>query len=169
MARPRKQTSSLRPGPGAILMVAFLVVPLIEIALFIQIGGLIGLWPTLALIVLTAVAGAGLVRAQGLGVLDRARAALAREQAPVFELFEGLCLLVAGALLLTPGFFTDTCGALLLVPGMRRRLYRRLAPLFERRTGRPDGAAGDVIDVEFEEIGPPDPDHEPRRGWGPRR
>jgi UPF0716 protein FxsA len=104
---------------GFLFLLIFIVVPLIEIALFIQIGGLIGLWPTLALILLTAVLGVGLLRLQGFATLQRARASMDRREPPVREVFEGLLLFVAGAFLLTPGFFTDACGFLLLVPPLR--------------------------------------------------
>lgn len=102
-----------------VLLAAFIAVPVIEIAAFIQIGGWIGLWPTIAVVVLTAFAGTTLLRLQGLAVLQRAQEAAARNELPVTEVFDGLCLLVAGVLLLTPGFFTDALGFLLFVPPLR--------------------------------------------------
>ena len=109
-----------------IVLLAFILVPLAEIAVFIEIGGLIGLWPTLAVVVLTAIVGTGLLRAQGLATMMRARASVERGEMPVTEVFDGACLLVAGALLLTPGFVTDTVGLLLFVPGVRHALRRAL-------------------------------------------
>ncbi|MGB0631479.1 MAG: FxsA family protein, partial [Alphaproteobacteria bacterium] len=105
-----------------VLLAAFIAVPVIEIALFIEIGGWIGLWPTIAIVIVTAFAGTTLLRIQGLGVLQRAQESANRNELPVQEVFNGLCLLVAGVLLLTPGFFTDAIGFMLFVP-----LFRKLA------------------------------------------
>ena len=105
----------------AILLLAmFIAIPIIEIGLFIEIGGWIGLWPTLAIVIVTAFAGTTLLRLQGLAVLQRAQASTARNELPVQEVFDGLCLLIAGILLLTPGFFTDAVGFMLFVPPFRR-------------------------------------------------
>ena len=105
----------------AILLLAmFIAIPIIEIGLFIEIGGWIGLWPTLAIVIVTAFAGTTLLRLQGLAVLQRAQASTARNELPVQEVFDGLCLLTAGILLLTPGFFTDAVGFMLFVPPFRR-------------------------------------------------
>lgn len=105
-----------------ILFLLFLLVPMIEIALFIELGGWIGLWPTLGLIVLTALIGSALVRHQGLATLARARAATDRGEMPLKEAATGVAILIAGLMLITPGFFTDTVGFLLLVPWVRRGL-----------------------------------------------
>ena len=93
--------------------------PLIEIAVFIEVGGWIGLWPTIAIVILTAMIGTALLRAQGIATLNRARQQMDRGALPARELFDGLCLLFAGALLLTPGFVTDAVGFLLFVPPVR--------------------------------------------------
>lgn len=106
------------------LFLLFLAVPLIEIALFIQIGGLIGLWPTLAIVVLTAIAGTFLVRSQGLQVLQRVRGAFDQLSDPTEPLAHGAMILFSGALLLTPGFFTDAVGFALLIPPVRSAVYR---------------------------------------------
>ena len=100
---------------GILLLAALIGVPLIEIGLFIEIGGFIGLWPTLALVILTAVVGSWQLRLQGLATLARARQQLDRGQLPARELFDGFCLVIAGALLLTPGFMTDAVGLALFV------------------------------------------------------
>ncbi len=118
------------------LPLALIGVPLIEIAVFIRVGDWIGLWPTLAVVVLTAFAGAALIRAQGLGLAMQARRRIAEGGAPLPELFGGLCLLVAGAFLLTPGFVTDAAGFLLLFPPFRNWLAARAL----RRWGPPAGA-----------------------------
>ncbi|HZD24643.1 MAG TPA: FxsA family protein, partial [Alphaproteobacteria bacterium] len=105
-----------------LILLAFIAVPMIEIAVFIKVGGLIGLWPTLAIVILTAILGTAALRQQGLSTLRRAQEAMNRNELPVREVFDGLCLLVAGALLLTPGFVTDALGALLFVPQVRTLL-----------------------------------------------
>ncbi len=102
-----------------IFLFIFVVVPIIEIGLFIQVGTLIGLWPTLATVVLTAVAGTWLLRQQGLAALTQAQEASRQQKFLVEPVIHGIFLLVAGLLLLTPGFFTDLIGFLLLVPPLR--------------------------------------------------
>lgn len=101
------------------IALAFILVPIIEIAIFIEVGGEIGLWNTLAVVVLTAIVGTWMLRAQGLRTLRRAQDSLARQVFPVTEVFDGLCLLVGGAFLLTPGFLTDAVGFLLFLPPVR--------------------------------------------------
>ena len=115
------------------ILIAIILLPIIEIAVFIQVGGLIGLWPTLALILLTTFAGAALLRSQGFATAQRAREALMRNELPVAEVFDGFCLVAAGVLLMTPGFVTDTFGALLFIPAVRNLLRRRLIGHFRRR------------------------------------
>jgi len=142
------------------LLLALLLIPVIEIALFIQVGDLIGLWPTLAIVVLTAVAGTALMRAQGFAVLRRAQAALERGELPMAEVFDGACVLIGGLLLLTPGFFTDLLGLTLLIPVLRGWIGR-LAMTWLLRNGtvrvragaevRPRGPV--TIDGEFHEVG----------------
>jgi UPF0716 protein FxsA len=168
MRRSERQTASrFRLAP--FLLLAFIIVPLAEIAVLIKVGGVIGLVPTLALIVLTAVVGTWMLRRQGFSVLARAQRQLEQGVMPVAEVFEGLCLLVAGALLLTPGFLTDAAGALLLVPQVRVLLYRQVAHYLERHIVRPPGATPEreppILDAEFEEIDP-DEAPPPRGGWG---
>lgn len=105
-----------------ILFAIFLLVPLVEIYLLVQVGGLIGAGWTIFLVVFTAILGAWLVRIQGIATLGRVQATLQRGELPAVEMLEGLLILVAGALLLTPGFFTDGVGFIFLVPGLRRAL-----------------------------------------------
>ena len=114
------------------IFLALLGVPLIEIAVFIEVGQNIGLGATLALIVATAMAGAALLRHQGLATLARARETVARGEVPLQEVLDGVCLLVSGALLLTPGFFTDAAGGLLLVPLVRHLIQRWALDRFVR-------------------------------------
>jgi UPF0716 protein FxsA len=102
-----------------LILIAFLCIPIAEIAVFIKAGQVIGLGWTLAGVALTAVLGIALLRRQGLKVLAQTQQKLDRGELPVGELFDGLCLLVAGVLLLTPGFITDTIGLLLFIPPVR--------------------------------------------------
>lgn len=170
---------------GLILLAALIVVPMAEIAVLIEVGGRIGVGATLALIVLTAMLGAWMLRRQGLAVLRRAQQQMRDGALPVGEVFEGFCLVVAGALLLTPGFLSDAVGALLLLPPARAWLYRRVRHRLEDRlrsgAAPHPGAAGrdrdrppdepPVIDAEFEELEPmPEPRDmpEPRGGWNRR-
>ncbi|NVO55914.1 FxsA family protein [Rhodobacteraceae bacterium B1Z28] len=147
------------------LFLAFLLVPIIEIALFIQVGGLIGLWPTLAIVVLTAVLGTVLVRTQGRMALGQLQRSFAELGDPTEPLAHGAMILLSGALLLTPGFFTDAIGFALLVPAIRITVFRYLkskvtvaqfqmgpGPGFQNR-GTPFDQ-GDVVDGEFTEVRP---------------
>lgn len=110
--------------PALILFALFVGVPIVEIGLFIQVGGFIGLWPTLFIVIATALAGTALLRAQGFGVMARAQEALNRGEVPVDQAIHGVFLLVAGLLLLTPGFMTDAFGFALFVPPVRLALGR---------------------------------------------
>ncbi|EGR1091940.1 membrane protein FxsA [Vibrio cholerae] len=109
-----------------ILLFLFIAVPVIEIALFIQVGGVLGVWPTIALVLLTAIVGASLVRSQGLQTLLTVQQRLAQGQLPAQQILEGVMLAVAGVLLLTPGFFTDILGMLVLLPVPRAYLAKQL-------------------------------------------
>lgn len=109
------------------LLLLFIAMPIIEIAMFIQVGGQIGLLPTLAIVVLTAVVGTAMLQRQGRATLARARERLGSGQMPAEEMLEGLLLVVGGVLLLTPGFFTDAFGFACLIPISRRWIAARLA------------------------------------------
>jgi len=102
------------------LLLLFFTVPLVEIYVLLEVGGIIGALPTIGLVVLTAVIGAGLIRAQGISTLGRVQQELDRGEIPAVSIIEGALLLVAGALLLTPGFVTDSLGFLILIPPLRR-------------------------------------------------
>lgn len=108
-------------NPFRVLLILFLTVPLVEIYLLIKVGGFIGALPTVFLVVFTAVVGVVLLRMQGFATMHKVQAMLARGEIPAIEMLEGVVLLLSGALLLTPGFFTDTIGFLCLVPALRRR------------------------------------------------
>ena len=105
-----------------ILLILFLTVPLVEIAILIKIGKIIGAGYTIALVIGTAILGAALLRTQGISTLAKVQTNINRGQLPAIELIEGLILLISGVLLLTPGFFTDMLGFLALVPILRQRL-----------------------------------------------
>jgi UPF0716 protein FxsA len=111
-------------NPFSILLIFFLTIPLVEIYLLIKVGGIIGALPTVFVVVFTAVLGAWLLRIQGFSTLARVRHTMERGGLPAMEMVEGAVLLVAGALLLTPGFFTDAIGFLCLVPSLRRAMIR---------------------------------------------
>jgi len=151
------------------LLLIFLAVPLVEIALFIQVGGLIGLWPTLGIVILTAIAGTVLVRSQGLSELNRLRTSFSDLRDPTEPLAHGAMILFAGALLLTPGFFTDVVGLALLAPPVRRSVFRytraRITVQSFDYDAPPRPRGPDVIDGEWEEVTPPRrPTHTPS-GW----
>ncbi len=107
-------------------MLLFIVVPMVEIGLFIQVGGLLGLWPTIAIVFLTAVIGASLVRSQGIATLTSVQKKLQQGEMPTQEIVEGMLLAVAGVLLLTPGFMTDALGLVLLLPPSRAKIAQLL-------------------------------------------
>ena len=139
-------------NPFAVLLALLVAVPLTELWLLIEIGSRIGALTTVALVVLTAVLGAALLRWQGFETLRRAQEALARGVPPAVELVEGALLVVAGAFLLTPGFLTDAVGFALLVPGVRHAaavalLRRWLGP---PRGGGPRPRGPRVIEGEWE-------------------
>lgn len=143
------------------LFLALIAVPAIEIGLFIEVGGVIGVWPTIAIIFLTALLGAALMRAQGFAAMTRLQGALEAGEDPRGPLAEGAMILFAGALMLVPGFFTDIVGFLLLLPPVRAGLIRVLGPALAARSAqraaeRPPGghrpARDEAIDVEYEDV-----------------
>ncbi len=110
-----------------VIATIFVAVPIVEIYLLIQVGQVIGAGWTILLVILTAVIGVWLLRIQGLSTLMRAQKKMQSGELPAYEMLEGMGLVVAGALLLTPGFFTDTIGFLLLLPPIRIWLVGRIA------------------------------------------
>lgn len=107
-----------------ILFLLFIILPILEMWILIKVGGVIGAWPTIGLVMLTAVVGAGLLRRQGLATLLRAQERLNAGEVPATEILEGLFLAIGGALLLTPGFVTDTVGFACLIGPARRWMIR---------------------------------------------
>lgn len=140
------------------LFALFVIVPIIEIALFIQVGGWLGLFPTLAIVILTAAIGTWLVRRQGLAELQRVQASFNNLSDPTRPLAHGAMILASGLLLLTPGFFTDAVGFALLVPGIRDALMRYIAArvkVAHFTMGQPGHARrpdDDIVDGEYHEV-----------------
>jgi UPF0716 protein FxsA len=128
------------------LLLLFTIIPLVELYLLITIGGVIGVVPTIAIVVGTGVLGAWLARWQGLAVLRRIQDEMAAGRLPTDALIDGLLVLVAAAMLLTPGLLTDAAGFLLLVPGTRAMVRRVVAAAIARKVqaGEPD-----VIDAKW--------------------
>ena len=114
----------MRPFP--ILLALFIVLPLVEITLFIQIGGFIGALATVACVVLTALAGVTLLRAQGFQTMAKFQQQVAVGEMPAETMLEGVASIIGGALLLTPGFLTDSVGLMCLLPFTRRAIIAGL-------------------------------------------
>lgn len=145
-----------------ILLCLFIALPIIEIAVLIQLGGFLGLWPTLGLIILTALIGAILVRSQGVLTFLSVQQRLQRGEVPAQQIIEGMLLAVAGVLLLTPGLITDGIGMLVLLPVPRARLAHYLmgylvvntmsgTDSFSHQSSRSrPNAEGETFDGEYE-------------------
>lgn len=106
------------------LFALFVGVPILEIALFIQVGGWLGLWPTLGIVILTALAGTTLLRTQGIQTLGRLQSSVSEGKNPMDPIAHGAMIIVSAVLLLTPGFFTDILGLTLLIPPVRQYLIK---------------------------------------------
>ena len=117
----------------ALLVVVFIVVPVVELYVIIQIGQLIGVWPTLALLLADALLGSLLLRHQGRGAWRRFNTAIEERRFPAREVADGLMIAIGGTLLLTPGFVTDVFGLILLVPPTRAIVRRLSRAYFARR------------------------------------
>ena len=155
------------------LFLAFLLVPLIEIGLFVTVGGAIGLWPTLGIVILTAILGTALVRSQGVAAMGRIKRSIDELSDPSAPLADGAMILFSGALLLTPGFFTDAVGFALLIPGVRAWVFRQAAARVKVRTfsaggpgrARPHPRAGqDVVEGDYTVVDETAPTRGPS-GW----
>lgn len=119
----------------AVLALAFLVVPFLELYVLIQVGRVVGALPTIALLVAVSAAGAWLVKREGLNTIRRAQAQLRDGRVPTSELVDGVLIVLAGALLVSPGFVTDLAGILLLLPPVRLALRRSARRRLARRAG----------------------------------
>jgi len=161
------------------LFALFVAVPIVEIALFIQVGGWLGLLPTLAIVIATAALGTFLVRRQGLAEIARIQGSLSELRDPTRPLAHGAMILASGLLLLTPGFFTDAAGFALLVPGVRDALMRYVAARvkvssFTMGNGSPGAGPGpdrappardDVVEGDWEEVPQPRVEGRKPSGW----
>jgi len=112
------------------LFLLFIIVPIVEMWVLIQVGTKIGAFYTIGLVLLTALVGINLLRQQGLSTLWRAQQRMNSGEMPVLEMVEGLLLAIGGALLLTPGFITDAIGFACLLPGLRQLIVARMARHF---------------------------------------
>ena len=123
------------------LFLLFALIPVIELALLVEVGGRIGVAPTIAVVLGTGAAGAWLARSQGLRALQRLQEAVRTAQIPGEEIFDGILILAGGLLLLTPGFLTDILGFCALVPGSRYLLKTLVKSRVRGRMQNPrDGA-----------------------------
>lgn len=150
-----------------VLVLFFIALPIVEIVVLIKIGAAIGALNTIGLMILSAIVGTALVRAQGLTTLMQARDSLARDIFPAKAMFDGLCLLIAGVLFIIPGFVSDAIGLALVLPPVRTLLraliWRHLAKHGETRIwvngeevtpgpGRGPGGAGHTIEGDWHEV-----------------
>lgn len=133
-----------------IVLLTIIALPVAEIAFFVKVAGLIGILPAILAAILAGMGGLALLRRQGLQTAARAQRSFEKGELPVEQVFDGVCLLVAGALLLLPGFLGDIVALALLLPPvrmvLRRWLGRHLVPRPPREPGPP------VIEVEFREV-----------------
>lgn len=128
-----------------ILFILFILVPLAELYVLIDVGSEIGGLPTIALCLITAAIGGLLIRWQGMSTLIDAQKCMARGEIPADHGFHGVMIALAGILLFTPGFITDTAGFLLLLPPLRQWIIHRVLPARQIDGGR----GSDIIDAEI--------------------
>lgn len=159
------------------LFALFVIVPLVEIALFVTVGGWLTLWPTLAIVLATALAGSALLRWQGTQVLRELQQEMSALRDPLSPLAHGALVLVGGVMMILPGFLTDVLGLCLMVPAVRRLVIRLVLARVAARGGRVafsfgPGAGfrvrgqGDVIDGDWHEAAPGRPEGIGRpSGW----
>ena len=130
------------------LLLIILIVPLIEIYLFIQIGGQIGAFNTILIILLTAVVGIYFVRLQGLNTLRSGVTQLYRNQIPIYEMISGAALAVAALLLIVPGFATDVLGFLIVLPFTRNLIFKYLGKKYTKGEVKDDLIEGEYEDKD---------------------
>lgn len=156
------------------LLIAFIIVPVIEIALFIQVGGFIGLGPTLLIVIGTAIAGTYLVRSQGRLALSQLQQSFGDLRDPTEPLVHGAMILFSGALLLTPGFFTDALGFALLIPAFRKMVFAAVKARVNVQSFGTPGQGNrphenfrqdDVIEGEYVELNESDDTQKGSSGW----
>jgi UPF0716 protein FxsA len=144
-----------------VLVVLFILVPIAELAVIIEVGSLIGVWLTIALLIADSVLGSMLMRSQGRAAWRRFNAALVEGRPPAREVLDGVLVIFGGALLLTPGFITDVFGLAFLLPPtravLRRLLVRRFALRMVSTVARPRepwDVEGTAVDVERDRLEP---------------
>ena len=130
------------------LLIALILIPIIEIYLFIEIGGLIGAFNTISLIFITAIIGVIYARYEGLNTLRSGFSQLIKNEAPVYEIISGAAIAFAALLLIVPGFATDLIGFLLIIPITRKLILGRFNKKFENKETKKN----DFIEGEFEDI-----------------
>ena len=130
----------------------FILIPIIEISLFIEIGSIIGSFYTIILIFITAIVGVFFVRQQGISTFQKLRSQLQNLETPVQTMFEGLVILISGILLITPGFFTDALGFLGLIPFSRIIFIKLVASYILSRYGKQSNQNKNTIEGEFIDI-----------------
>lgn len=155
-----------------IIFLAFVLLPIIEIAVFIKVGALIGILPTLVLVISISIFGAWLLRQQGLHTFNKVQAAFNQGRTPVGEMMDGFFLVLAALLMITPGLLTDVMGFLLLIPSARRMLgslahrwamshtvktqFYQSSSEFRKNEQNQSSGQGPIIDGEAHEIRPRD-------------
>lgn len=141
--------------PLFFFLLLFIGIPLVEIYLLIKVGGIIGAFPTVLMVVFTAVLGVTLIRIQGFSTLQKAQMNMNQGQLPAIEMLEGVMLFFAAICLLMPGFFTDTIGFLLLIPPLRRWLAKQIiASSLLRAQVSGFRTQGDYFEGEYEDLTP---------------
>ena len=145
------------------LFVLFIAVPIIEIALFIQIGGFLGFWVTMLIVILTAIIGTRLVKSQGLNAIKDVQNSFINGGNTANSLINGALILVAGVLLLTPGFFTDFIGLTFLIPSTRSWWIKYGTKYFKNRVhfnaggyqeskAESTSSQQDIIDADYTDL-----------------
>lgn len=157
------------------IILILVAVPIIEIALFIELGGWVGLWPTIALVIITAILGGILLRMQGFAAMQKLQSSVAEGGDPRGPLAHGVMILMAGLLMLTPGFFTDAVGFALLLPPVRSALIAWIGPKLAARAihmgpgmqGRQPPRPDQPIDADYVDLDVEDDPNRPRgnSGW----
>ena len=141
-------------------LIIFVVIPLIELLIFVAVSDVIGLGTALIFALLTAIIGGNLVRMQGLQTLAAMQTNFNKGQIPAAEIFDGFCIVAAGAMLITPGFLTDAIGFTLLVPKARvflRNVLKKHTHFEVHSGGFRQPQDPDIIEGEFERVDPEEP------------
>ncbi len=152
----------------ALLLIVLVATPILELYLLIEIGSVIGAPWTILAVLATAVIGAALIRRQGMGVYREAQIAMTRQELPLKQLFDGFFLLIAGAMLLTPGFFTDTIGFLLLVPPLRALIGWRIWRWMQTHGSAHFTVSRSTVEGTYRDVSDTDDDGPDDKNGGPQ-